>query len=107
MDALVSVTRAALGEPELNYLKAYVAITVDGSNYMWLHRRTQPKSFLLLRINQFLQDEAAAILDAKNITYVRKTKTIRLVVDKEMIESNADAFSKITVLVKKSWEGKV
>lgn len=106
VDALVAVTTDVLGKPELNYLKAYVAITVDGSNYMWLHRRTQPKSFLLLRIAQYLQDEAAAILDAQNITYIRKTKTIRLVVDKEMIENNADAFKNIAVIVKRSWEGK-
>lgn len=48
--------------------------------------RIETKSFLLARINQSLQDEAAAILDGKNITYVRKTKTVRLLVDKEMIE---------------------
>ena len=105
MDALVAVTTDVLGKPELRF-KAYVAITVDGSNYMWLHRRTQPKSFLLLRIAQYLQDEAAAILDAQNITYIRKTKTIRLVVDKEMIQNNADAFKNIAVIVKRSWEGK-
>jgi hypothetical protein len=52
-----------------------------------------------------LQDEAAAILDGKNITYVRKTKTVRLLVDKEMIEKNADVFKSLAALVKKSWEG--
>ncbi len=74
---------------------------------MWLHKRTQPKSFLLARINQSLQDEAAAILDGKNITYVRKRKTVRLLVDKEMIEKNADVFKNLAVLVKRSWEGGV
>jgi hypothetical protein len=52
-----------------------------------------------------LQDEAAGILDAKNIPYVRKTKTIRLLIDKGMVESNAELFKNIAVLVKKSWEG--
>jgi hypothetical protein len=104
-DTLMSVTSEVFGKPALNYLKGYVAITVGGSNYMWLHRRTQPKSFLLARINQSLQDEAAAILDGKSITYVRKTKTVRLLVDKEMIEKNADVFKSLAALVKKSWEG--
>ena len=104
-DALVGVTSSVFGEFVLNYLKAYVAITVGGSNYMWLHRRTAPKSFLLCRIAQSLQDEAAGILDAKNITYVRKTKTIRLLIDKGMVESNAELFKSVAVLVKKSWEG--
>jgi hypothetical protein len=62
----------------LNYLKWYVAITIGGSNHMRLHGRTQPKSFLVARVNQSSQDEAATILDGKNITYVRQTKTIRL-----------------------------
>ncbi len=106
-DSLVNVTRDVFGESVLNYLKAYVAITVDGSNYMWLHRRTQPKSFLLCRMAQSLQDEAGAILDAKNITYVRTTKTIRLIVDKEMIETNAETFKSIAALVKRSWQGGV
>ena len=106
-DALVNVTRSVFGEPVLNYLKAYVAITVGGSNYMWLHRRTLPKSFLLFRMAQSLQDEAVGILDAKNITYIRKTKTIRLIIDKQIVETNAEVFKSIAVLVKRSWEGGV
>src|SRR5262245_44145840 len=39
-DSLVAVTDSVLAEPELNYLKNYVAITVNGNNYMWLHKRT-------------------------------------------------------------------
>jgi hypothetical protein len=63
------------------------------------------ESRFLCRIAQSLQDEAAGILDAKNIPYVRKTKTIRLLIDKGMVESNAELFKNIAVLVKKSWEG--
>jgi hypothetical protein len=54
---------------------------------------------------QSLQDEAAAVLDGKNIAYVRKTKTIRVTVDKEMIAQNVELFTGIAALVKKSWEG--
>jgi len=103
-DALLNVTKSVFGEPVLNYLKGYVAITVDGSNYMWLHRRTANKSLLIFRMAQSLQDEAAGLLDARNITYVRKTKTMRVTVDKEMIERNAELFTSIASLVKKSWE---
>jgi len=104
-DALVNVTSSIFGETVLNYLKAYVAITVGGSNYMWLHRRTLPKSLLVFRTGQSFQDEAAGILDAKNIPYVRKTKTIRITIDKEMVETNAELFRSIAAIVKKSWEG--
>lgn len=54
---------------------------------------------------QALQDEAAGLLDARNIPYVRKTKSLRITVDKEMIERNAELFTGIAGLVKKSWEG--
>jgi hypothetical protein len=42
-------------------------------------------------------------LDAKNITYVRRPNSFRLTVDKEMIDNNADIFTTLATLVKKSW----
>ncbi|MGE9010569.1 hypothetical protein ACO2JO_18445 [Leptospira interrogans] len=104
-DALLNVTSSVLEHPTLNYLKAYVAITVDGNNYMWFHKRTSNKSILNFRMAQSLQDEAAALLDKQNITYVRKTKTIKITVDKEMVERNEDLFRSIAALIKKSWQG--
>jgi hypothetical protein len=72
---------------------------------MGLHRRTLNKSLLTFRMAQSFQDEAAGLLDARNIAYVRKTKTIRITVDKEMIERNAELFIAIAALVKRSREG--
>lgn len=106
-DALVNITSSVLGQPSLNYVGAYVAITVDGNNYMWLHKRSSDKSLLTFRMAQSLQDDATALLDAQNITYVRKTKSIKITVDKEMIERNAELFKKIAELTKKSWQGGV
>jgi hypothetical protein len=104
-NALLNVTSSVLREPVLNYLKNYVAITVDGNNYMWLHKRTADKSLLVSRIDQSLQDEAAAILDAGSVAHVRKTRSVKMVVDKDMIEKEAELFKNLAVLVKKSWEG--
>lgn len=104
-DSLLNVTRTVFGDPVLNYLKAYIAITVGGYNYMWLHKRTLNKSLLVFRMSQSLQDETAGLLDAKNIAYVRKTKSIKITVDKEMIERNSELFVNLAKLVKKSWEG--
>ena len=103
-ETLQNITRPALGESELNYVKYYVAITVAGNNYMWLHKRSQNKSLLGFRMAQSLQEEAAGLLDAQNITYVRKPKRFLLTVDKQMIEKNAETFAAIASLVKKSWE---
>jgi hypothetical protein len=103
-EALQNVTRSAFGESQLNFLKHYVAITVSGNNYMWLHKRGQGKSLLAFRMAQTLQDEAAGLLDAQNITYVRKPKRFLVTVDRGMIEKNAQTLSAIALLVRRSWE---
>ena len=103
-DSLLNVTGGTFGKATLNYLKSYVAITVGGYNYMWLHKRTLHKSLLGFRMEQTLQGEATSLLDAKNIPYVQKTKSIRITVDKEMIERNGELFTNLALLVKKSWE---
>jgi hypothetical protein len=104
-DTLLALTKDIFNAPTLNYLKSYIAITVGGYNYMWLHKKTANKSLLGLRIVPSLQDQAAKLFDAQNIPYVRKTKEFRITPDKEIIEKNADMFKEIAVLVKKSWEG--
>jgi hypothetical protein len=103
-ESLMTITRPAFGDPVLNYVKYYVAITVSGYNYMWLHKRSQNKSLLGFRMAQSLQDETARLLDAQNITYVRKPKKFLVTVDKEMIEKNAETFLAVATLVRKSWE---
>jgi hypothetical protein len=52
-----------------------------------------------------LQDNAAALLDGHNITYVRKTKRFLLTLDRQLIESQPDVFRSIAGLVKTTWEG--
>jgi len=104
-DELLNVSKSIFGNPSLNYLKSYIAVTVGGYNYMSLHKRTLNKSLLSCRVEQSFQDEAAGILDGENIAYVRKPKSIRMTVDKEMIERQSDVFKSVALLVKKSWEG--
>ena len=104
VDAADQLVHAFGDHPALNYLKHYVAITVDGHNYMWLHKRSQGKSLLSFRMAQSLQDETASTLDSRNITYVRRPHSFRLTVDKEMIDRNRELFTSVAKLVKKSWE---
>lgn len=103
-ESLLNITKAVFGDPTLNYVKYYVAITVGGYNYMWLHKRSQGKSLLGFRMAPSLQDEAAGLLDAHSITYIRKPKKFLVTVDEQMIEQNDKAFIAIAELVKKSWE---
>jgi hypothetical protein len=104
-DELVTLTQAIFGEPTLNYLKCYVAVSVGGNNYMWLHKRSANKSLLGFRISQSLQNEAAELLDTNNITYVKKPKLFRITVDRELIQKQSELFRSIAVLVKRTWQG--
>lgn len=104
-DALVGITREVLGSPTLNYCKHYVAVTVNGYNHMWLHKRSLNKSLLGFRVNPSLQDEVGSLLDARNVAYVRKKKKQMLTtVDKEMVERNTELFASVASFVKRSWE---
>jgi len=103
-DTLQRVTVGTLPTSKLSYLKYYVALEVDGSNYFWLHRRMHGKSLLAFRISSSLQDEAASLLDSKNISYTKKTKRIQLIADKQLIEENAETFRSISGLIKRTWQ---
>ena len=104
-EALMSLTQDVFVEPTLNYVKYYVALTVSGNNYFWLHKRSANKSLLGFRMSQALQDETAALLDGNNISYVKRPKAFLMTVDKAMIEKNGDLLRAIAALVKKSWMG--
>jgi hypothetical protein len=105
-DALLNITKTLFSEPVLNYLKYYIAIIVNGNNYLRLHNRRHNKSLLRFKVKQSLQEEAVKVLDAQNITFLRGAKPSRfgVTVDKEMIEKNATTFVAIADLVKKSWQ---
>lgn len=104
-DVLLELAREHFSAPALNYLKYYIAISADSYNCMWLHKRTLGKSLLSFRISQAQQEEAVKLLDERNITYVRKAKSIRITVDREMVEENRKLFSETISLVKKSLQG--
>lgn len=103
-ETLLDSMQGIFTEPKLNYVQQYIAINVSGNNYFGLKKRSTNKSVLNFRISQPLQDEAAALLDGNNISYVRKPKEFRITVDKQMIEKNKDMFRSIAGLVKKTWE---
>lgn len=103
-DSLLNITHDVFDNPDLNYVKNYVAISVGGYNYLWLHRRSLNKSLLGFRMAQSLQDEVASFLDAANITFVRKPNKFLITVDKDMVERNAALFKDLAKIIKRSWE---
>lgn len=101
---LLAVVTPVLGLAELGYVKSYVAINVGRNNYFWLHKRSGNKSLLGFRIAPHLADEVQQILDDAKISFTRKPKQILITVDSSTIESNAESFAKIAVLVKRTWD---
>jgi hypothetical protein len=103
-DALLAIVRDILPEPKLNYLKYYVAINATGHNYFQLHSRSGDKSLLRFRIAQHLADDAQRLLDAKNISYIRKSgaRSFKITVDHAMINQEIETWRGIATLMKKA-----
>ncbi|MCW5694331.1 MAG: hypothetical protein KIT48_18390 [Pseudolabrys sp.] len=104
-DELLRVVGGVFEKPSLNFLKYYIALTVGGYNYMWLHKRSMGKSLLGFRIAQALQDEAASLLDERNIAFVRTPIGFRVTVDREAIQLESELIVKLSRLIKRTWEG--
>jgi hypothetical protein len=101
---LVGVAADVFTEPALHCVKNYIAISVAGNNYLWLRKRSMNKSLLRFNIAETMQDEAIALLDGSNISYVQKSQAFLITVDKQMIEKNRELFRGIIGLIKRSWQ---
>jgi hypothetical protein len=101
--SLLVVANVVFPEPTLHYVKNYIAINVSGNNYLWLRKRSTDKSLLSFSIAESMQEEAAALLDESNISYVRKPQAFRITVDQQMVEKNQEVFKSIAELIKNSW----
>lgn len=103
-DRLLAVVTPILQPCKLGYVKNYVSIVVGRNNYFWFHSRSGNKSLLGFRIAPHLADDAQKILDDAKISFTRKPKAILVTVDSATIDSNAESFSKLAVLVKRTWD---
>jgi hypothetical protein len=103
-EALAAIAESVIGPPVLNYLKNYVAISVTGHSYMFLHKRSNGKSYLNFRIRGSLQDEVAELLDGQEISYRRKPKWFSVTIDQQMIKKKNSTFQSLVGMIKMSRE---
>lgn len=103
-DALMTVVRSELKEPQLSYVKNYIAVNVGRNNFFWLHKRSGDKSLMGFRIAPHLADEAQQLLDEANVSFTRKPKSILVTTDSTAINSNAALYAKLAGLVRRTWE---
>jgi len=102
-DTLLSVVGNELQEPQVGYVKNYISISVGRNNYFWLHKRSSNKSLLGFRIAPHLADEAQQLLDEAKISFTRKPKTFLITTDAATINTNAEVFSALANLVRRTW----
>lgn len=103
-DMLLSVIANELQEPQVSFVKNYISISVGRNNYFWLHKRSGNKSLLGFRIAPYLADDAQQLLDGGKISFARKQKSIFMTIDAATIGANAEIFSKLANLVRRTWE---
>lgn len=65
-----------LGESTLNYRKYYIGINVNNNNIFYLVKRSGGKVLLHFRVPPTLMDDAKALLDEHNISYIHKRTTL-------------------------------
>lgn len=101
---LVGIISSVFTQVKLKYVKAYISVTVNGNIYFWFHKRAANKSLLNFWVGERLINSAKSLLDAKGLTYtVRKDHTVRVTIDKKMLEENADLFRKQAEFVHQAW----
>ncbi len=103
-DSLLSVVQGQLQEPQVSYLKNYVAISVGRNNCFWFHKRSGNKSLLGMRIAPHLADDAQELLDGAKISFTRKPKSVLVTTDAATIHANRELFSALAQLVRRTLE---
>jgi hypothetical protein len=89
----------------MHFVKEYIAININKSNYLRLRKRSEPKSRLSFRLNDdTCLTQAIRQLDEAGISYNKKNQSLRFITDKKMIETHAKIFEQIGALVKQSME---
>ncbi len=102
---LIETIRSVYPDAKLNLVKNYIAVSDRKNNHMWLWERSGGKTNLEMWFSDTLISQAQKQLDESRIAYVRKKQTLRITVDKQMVQANAELLLSIAKLVKQSWEG--
>jgi hypothetical protein len=102
-DTLLSVVGNELQEPQVGFVKNYISISVGRNNYFWLHKRSSNKTLLGFRIAPHLADDAQQLLDGAKISFTRKPKSFLITTDAATINTNAEIFSALANLVRRTW----
>jgi hypothetical protein len=102
-NTLQEIIRQELPTAQLHYLKSYIAISVNGDNYIWLHKRSGNKSQIGFWFSEKYFGQASEQLDKAEISYSKRNLSLYLTTDSKTLKNQAALILKLADLCKLSW----
>ena len=102
--AFLQVITPVFPTASIKYVKYYIAIEVNGYNYMWLHKRGGSKSLLQIWYTDKLLPQATQELDQATVSYSKMKQVLRITTDAAAIKSSSTLMLTLAELSKQSWE---
>jgi hypothetical protein len=100
---LQEIVREQLPAAHLHYVKYYIAISVDGDNYIWLLRRSGNKCQIGFWFSEKYFGQASEQLDKAEISYSRRNQMLYFTTDSGSLKAHAALILKLAELCKLSW----
>jgi hypothetical protein len=92
-------------EAKLNYVQSYVALVVNGNNYITFRTRDAGKSEVRLWLTEARTKIAGDILNGVSMPFkLKRNQHLCFTTDSKWLKEHADAFSKVAQLSKESWQ---
>jgi hypothetical protein len=100
---LQEIIKPQLPAAQLHYVKYYIAISVNGENYIWLHKRSGNKSSIGIWFSDKYRDQASTVLDEAEISYSKKKQTLWVTTDSKTLKDHAPSILELAEFSKLSW----
>lgn len=102
-NTLQEIIKQELPTAELNYVKYYITISVNGDNYIWLHKRSGNKSQIGFWFSEKYSSQASELLDKAEISYSKKNQMLYVMTDSKTLKNHATVILKLAEFCKLSW----
>ena len=100
---LQEIIKEQLPAARLHYVKYYIAISVNGENYIWLHKRGGSKSLIGIWFSDKYQAQASELFDKAEISYSKRKQTLYFTTDSKTLKDHAPLILKLAEFSKLSW----
>lgn len=102
-NTLQDIIKEELPNTALHYVKHYITLSVNGDNYIWLHKRSGNKSQVGMWFSEKYLGQASQQLDKAEISYSKKKQMLYFTTDSKALKDHATLILKLAELSKLSW----